>query len=94
MITQSASPLGRRKHCAAVRRRIDSGESGAAIVGRRHLLSTDALSEELGRASSRVAVTSPAPGPATSVRDELRAELRLIKLNGRKPAKVAMSDND
>lgn len=47
-IDQSSSPLGARRHCAAVRRRIGRGETGAAVVGRRHLLSADALAQELG----------------------------------------------
>jgi hypothetical protein len=47
MIDQSASPLGRRRHIAAVRRRVAAGESGAAIVGRRHLLSRERLDAEL-----------------------------------------------
>lgn len=46
------SPLGRNRHCAAVRRRVrelppDQWE--CAIVGRRHIMSPVALSQELGR---------------------------------------------
>ena len=52
MVEQGASPLGTRRHCAAVRRRLDHGEPGAAIVGRRHLLSAAALAQELGRTSA------------------------------------------
>lgn len=47
-IDQVRSPLGRRKHCSAVRARIARGAPGAAIVGRRHLLTRAALDEELG----------------------------------------------
>lgn len=48
-IQQRGSALGNRKHCAAVRRRIASGEGGAAIQGKRFLLTTSALTEELRR---------------------------------------------
>lgn len=44
---QVASPLGRRRHIAAVRGRVARGDAGAAIVGRRHLLTRDALAAEL-----------------------------------------------
>lgn len=44
---QNASPLGRRRHVAAVRRRVAAGDAGAALVGRRALLSATALDEEL-----------------------------------------------
>lgn len=47
MVDQSKSPLGRRRHIAAVRRLVAAGEQGAAIVGRRYLLSRDRLSQEL-----------------------------------------------
>lgn len=77
MIAQSNSPLGRRRHCSAVKRRLAQCESGAAIVGRQHLLSADALAEELQRASGRAkSAASPRPG---SVRAELLAELRLAQ---------------
>jgi hypothetical protein len=82
MVDQVRSPLGRRRHCAAVRRRLARGEAGAAVVGRAHMLSPEALSEELGRASSRGA-PSPTP-PAHSVRAELEHELRLAR-GGRRP---------
>jgi hypothetical protein len=70
---QSSSPLGPRRHRAAVTRRIQAGEPGAARVGRRHLLSTDALQAELALAGERK--TKPA---APSVADDLRAQLRLV----------------
>lgn len=46
--SQNKSTLG-RKHNSVVRARIERGESGASIVGRRHLLSPEALVEELQR---------------------------------------------
>lgn len=50
---QTRSPLGRKRHCLAVRRRVDQGDGGAAVVGRRHLLSKDALACELNDLSAR-----------------------------------------
>jgi hypothetical protein len=76
-IEQARSPLGRRRHIAAVRRRVAAGQPGAAIVGRRHLLSAEALTEELARAGQ---CPEAAPSPASgSVRAELERELRLVK---------------
>jgi hypothetical protein len=70
---QGTSPLGRRRHCAAVRSRVRGGQPGAAVVGRRHLLSAEALSEELERLSKR-----PRPAEQVGVRSELERELRLV----------------
>lgn len=53
LVEQSASPLGRRRHIAAVRRLVASGAPGAAIVGRRHFLSKDALVAELAAQKPR-----------------------------------------
>lgn len=47
MVPQAGSPLGNRRHCAAVKRRVARGEPGAAVVGKKHLLSREALDEEL-----------------------------------------------
>jgi hypothetical protein len=79
MIDQAASPLGSRRHCSAVKRRVARGEAGAAVVGRRHLLSPEALGEELGRTSKRKA---PLATAASNVRDELARELRLVRRGG------------
>jgi hypothetical protein len=76
MVEQTGSPLGNRRHCSAVKRRLQRGEPGAAIVGRRHLLAPEALSEELARASHRDKVNDTAPG---NVRAELESELRLLR---------------
>lgn len=51
-VDQTTSPLGSRRHCAAVQRRVRSGIAGASVVGRRHLLSNEALAEELSRLSN------------------------------------------
>ncbi len=69
-IDQHASPLGSKRHNAAVRRLLGEGSAGAAKIGRRHLLSPDALAAELQRASHNRSATKP-----LSVGDELRAQL-------------------
>lgn len=51
-IDQRSSPLGPKRHCGAVRRRLAAAQGGAAHVGRRHLLSAEALAEELARLSA------------------------------------------
>lgn len=60
MLDQSASPLGRRRHIAAARRRVAAGEAGAAIVGRRHLLTREAVEAELADASAKPRKGAPA----------------------------------
>jgi hypothetical protein len=53
-VDQHQSSLSVRQHCKAVRRRRAEGKGGAAIQGRRYLLTREALWEEMGR--------SPKPG--------------------------------
>lgn len=72
MVDQSASPLGRRRHIAAVRKRVNASEPGAAIVGRRHLLSRGALDAELAALAAKQPRKARASAPA---RDDL-ADLR------------------
>ena len=60
MVAQTGSPLGPRRHRSAVKRRIENGEGGAAIVGKRHYLTHAALQEELGMRPP------PAPEPEPS----------------------------
>jgi hypothetical protein len=71
-VEQSASPLGRKRHCAAVRRRIEQGRDGAAIVGRRHLLSPGALREVMGEHGRRV------DEPKAGAVQDLERALRLV----------------
>ncbi|HEY2408854.1 MAG TPA: hypothetical protein VGI10_22770 [Polyangiaceae bacterium] len=61
MLDQSASPLGRRRHIAAVRARVARGEPGAAIVGRRHLLAREAVDAELAALAKRPRKAKAAP---------------------------------
>ncbi len=53
MIDQHASPLGNRRHCSAVQRLVAQGKPGASIVGRRHLLTPEALQLELSNTGPR-----------------------------------------
>lgn len=46
-IAQNKSPLGRRLHCAEVRRLVAAGDHRAAIVGRRFLLTQAAVDAAL-----------------------------------------------
>jgi hypothetical protein len=73
-IDQRASALGPRRHCRAVQRRIAEGTDDAAVIGRNHLLSAAAHTEELRRGATR----SKSTAMGHSVADELRAELRLL----------------
>jgi hypothetical protein len=74
-VSQADSPLGRRRHIAAVRRRIECGAPGAYRTGRRYLLSRSALEEELQRASGASSTRST----AQDVRAELQRKLRLVR---------------
>ena len=77
MIDQHASPLGPRRHCAAVQKLVAQGKPGASIVGRRHLLSPEALEVELGHALPRKRSANEvrkAPAPPDKL-DELLQKL-------------------
>lgn len=73
-IEQAFSPLGPRKHIQAVRRRVAEAESqgipsvdlGAAVMGRRYLLTPESMAEEL-------AVSPPKKQPAANDIDEEEA---------------------
>lgn len=72
MRPQQGSPLGPRRHCEAVKRRLAEGLFGAAHIGRRYLLSPEALAEELA------GISRPAPSSACDIGEELRREMRAI----------------
>jgi hypothetical protein len=77
MVSQVTSPLGRRRHCAAVQRRVAAGIPGAAIVGRKHLLSREALNDEL---SKQVIANSRARATETpSITEQLAKEVFILK---------------
>lgn len=71
-IDQSSSPLGPRRHCAAVRARITGGLPGAVILGRRFLLSPEAV--QVAFVAHRV----PEPRPTPSGEEQLREALRIV----------------
>ena len=68
---QASSPLGRRRHVAAVRRRVAAGDDGAAMIGRRALLNDCALSEEM-------AATRPKAKRPEGTGERIRARLGLV----------------
>lgn len=54
LVDQTASPLGSRRHCALARRLVNAGDPRAAKVGRRWLISREAISEALGSTSNEM----------------------------------------
>lgn len=89
MIDTVSSPLGRKRHCAVVRRLVASGTPGAAIVGRRHLLSRELLDKELARLSSKPQRVREKPGEFDDLFINLRKKhgLELVPENERKKPK-------
>lgn len=75
-IDQARSPLGPRRHRTAVLRRLGRGEPGAVLVGRRHLLSKEAMNEELAR------LTTKGPKPRAESVEALADELGLRMVKG------------
>ena len=93
MVNQHGSPLGPRRHRAAVKRRRARGQSGAVILGRDYFLSRVALAEELAKGEpDGGAPTGGGPGVkkvGSPERDALRQELAggLRALRGGKPCR-------
>jgi hypothetical protein len=77
-IAQDVSQLGRRRHIAAVRRRVAAGVGGAALVGRRALLSPEALEAELKHVGCPKVRQEIKPQRG-SVAAELDRELRIVR---------------
>jgi len=75
-VDQHASPLGPRRHCTAVRRRVGASDGAAAIIGRRCLLTPAAIQEELARSTK-----TKAPAEDT---EAFAAELGLKLVKGGK----------
>lgn len=72
---QASSVLGSRRHITACRRRMATGKPGAAKVGKRYLLSAEALREELA------ALGRPVPEPVEETSDyaaRMRSALRVV----------------
>jgi hypothetical protein len=82
MIDQGASPLGARRHAAAARRRRANGEGGAAHVGRRWLLTREAIQAELAKPAKMRGPRKPRPAAANDVDDlaDLRARYGVRKV--------------
>lgn len=69
LVDQRTSPLGSRRHCDAVRRRIADGDSGATCVGRNYYLTRDALAAELQRTGRAVTRSPAASADADALRE-------------------------
>lgn len=85
-VEQADSPLGPRRHVAAVRRRLVKGMAGARIDGRRFFLSPAALREELARlhrTSLDKADEFEPPVVKAAAKHEMIAQLRAVR--GKKP---------
>jgi hypothetical protein len=72
-LAQANSPLGPRRHVGRVRARLAAGLDGAALVGRRALLSPAALAEELA-APTKKATTPELEG----TKERLERRLALV----------------
>lgn len=75
MIDQHASPLGPRRHCAVVQKLLAQGHSGASIVGRRHLLTPEALQGALKTGLQGVLKTGPKRSRKTAPANDIASEL-------------------
>ena len=78
LVSQAASPLGKRRHCAAVRLRVARGDGSACIVGRLHYLTPQALHEELAACAAPKRQSLHGKTSKVAPRDDLaalRAEL-------------------
>jgi hypothetical protein len=71
MVSQASSPLGSRRHCNAVKSRLEAGKAGAARIGRRYLLTRDALEEELAAAGASKPTAARAEDPGDKLRRQL-----------------------
>jgi hypothetical protein len=81
-IDQHRSPFGNRKHCGVTRARIAAGKPGAIFVGRRALLSREALDEELAALQKGKRKTVSAADDAADLAAELG--LRLVAGGGKR----------
>lgn len=73
LVPQGASPLGKRRHCAAVRSRVAKGDTGGSIVGRLHYLTPEALREELAACRPPKRRAPALKAVAAAPRDDLAA---------------------
>jgi len=80
---QCRASLGRNRWCKAVRERLqrDPDDAHARLIGKRYLLDTQGLSEELERASRRPAPTVAKAEPAPPADESPRVQ-RVMRLLG------------
>jgi hypothetical protein len=76
MVDQASSPIGRRRHIAAVRRRVAAGAAGASVVGRRYLLAREWVDAELASLAKRA---PKAKGQPVDDLADLRAQYGLTR---------------
>lgn len=69
-VDQTKSPLGSRRHIRAVRARLSAELPGAGKLGRRFLLSPQAVAEEL-QCTGRVAPELPPIDEVSAMREQL-----------------------
>ena len=74
---EKSGGLGPRRHCAAVRRRMNEGKPGAARIGRRYILSPTAFAEE--RAFAGQASLARCVPPAAAEAEEEAAYRALVQ---------------
>lgn len=72
-VDQKTSPLGTRRHCAIVRKLVAAEKPGAAILGRRYLLTPEAINVALKAASDKAARSTD----GSSISDELTREIAM-----------------
>lgn len=79
MVAQYGSPLGARRHRAAVKRRVERGEGGASVVGRRYLLSHEAMAAELSMPQPVAKAKPRRPDHVEAARQEARLALQSVR---------------
>lgn len=84
-VSQVGSPLGPRRHCAAVRRRLERGDPGASHPDKkRFLLSREALVEEMQTLGVAKPLVKTDPGGFEPVEAETTVRDRLLRKLGRR----------
>ncbi len=79
MVAQHGSPLGPRNHRAAVKRRMERGEGGATIIGRRYLLTHEALASELSLPVPARKLAKPARPDLDKIKQDALAAMRAAR---------------
>ena len=79
LVAQDESPLGARRHCGAVRKLVAKGVPGAAIVGRRYLLSREHVDQELAALSKKKPSALRALEEETAEIDRMLASVGMVR---------------